>query len=81
MRRTIGHHWHASLCGAGLCADCGARFPMDELRKNAEGHFMCDDCGEGRTALEQAMDSAEAAQNVDQRELDVEMAQFDQGVD
>ena len=54
---------------------------MDELRKNAEGHFMCDDCGEGRTALEQAMDSAEAAQNVDQRELDVEMAQFDQGVD
>jgi len=81
MERTIGHKWTASLCGAGLCDDCGVRFPLDQLRRNADGFLNCRDCSVGRTRTELDEERAEAAYDVDQRELDEEQARFDLGVD
>jgi hypothetical protein len=79
MERTIGYHWHSSLCGAGLCDICGARFPMDELHRNADGFMTCRPCSPGRTRTELDEERVAAAQEIDQRELDEEQARFDAG--
>lgn len=79
MERTIGHKWTAPLCGASLCDGCGVRFPNDELRRNADGFLNCRDCGRGRTRTELDEERADAAQDIDQRELDEEQGRFDRG--
>lgn len=79
MERTIGHKWTAPLCGSGLCDGCDVRFPMNELRRNADGFLNCRDCGRGRSRTELDEERMAAADDIDQRELDEEQARFDAG--
>jgi hypothetical protein len=81
VERTIGHRWDAPLVGAGLCDDCGARFSMDRLSRNADGFLMCRDCNTGRCRTELDQERMEAAADIDERELQEEQARFDHGVD
>lgn len=82
--RTIGKKVFGPLTGTGLCDICGARYPMHKLAKNGDGFWACTGPGtlndmEGRTRTELAELETEAAEGIDDIELERESAQFDLG--
>lgn len=82
--RTIGKRWSGPLTGAGLCDICGARYPMHKLVKNADGFWACTGPGtlndaEGLTRTELNELETEAAEGLEDIELEREAASFDRG--
>lgn len=83
--RTIGKHWRGGKReGAGLCAICGFRYPMSNLKKNADGIYVCFGPGsvndaEGLTVSELAALEASAAETFDDVDYAGEVAPFDLG--